>query len=264
MGSLNAVDRDANPTGQPGSNWWYHNFDIVPSTGNPGNNFNRYWTWVMGGEDPTYPAEYPEARPAIPGIVLTYTEWKDADEPADVWVYCSDGYFYWSSVLAPGTATGQLLDAVIGDADLEDMGYYYAINAILEVVDGKDLKCWLEGGTTTKGHKFDAVPIDAEDVLVGARGPVEAISIVLTGTQKKVFDEGDEFTSEGLLVKVIYSDGSHRIISEGFTTVPAEDAVLGTPGDVTVTVTYEGKEADYTIKVNKKGIFKPEWNEPAA
>jgi len=257
MGSQNAVDRDANPAGQPGDNWWSHNYDIDPATGDPGDLFNTYWEWVMGGNDPTYPG-------TIPGVVYTYTEWKDEGEPADVWVYCSDGYFYWSSVLAPGAYTGQLLDRVIGDAALEDMGYYYAINAILEVVDGKDLKCWLEGGTTTKGDEFEQVPFDAEDVLVGARGPVEAIYIVLTGTQPTVFDEGDEFTSAGLQVKVVYSDGSTKIISDGFTTDPDEDEILATPGTQTVTVAYEGKTATYQIKVNKKGVFKPVWGEPAA
>ena len=71
-----------------------------------------------------------------------------ADKVAFVgWVYDTDGYAYWSQQLAPGEATGLLLDGVLLPADET---YYYGINVIMEYVDETDLPAWLDStGVTT-------------------------------------------------------------------------------------------------------------------
>ncbi|MCP1111527.1 Ig-like domain-containing protein [Ohessyouella blattaphilus] len=70
---------------------------------------------------------------------------KSAAEKASFigWVYDIDGYAYWSQPLAPGSATGLLLDKV--SLPLNET-YFYAINAVMEYVDRDDLGAWTGAG----------------------------------------------------------------------------------------------------------------------
>lgn len=59
------------------------------------------------------------------------------------------------------------------------------------------------------------------------------------------FRVGDTFTYEGLVVTAVYSDNSEKVVTDFAVTEPD----MSTAGDKTVTVSYEGKTAEYSITV---------------
>lgn len=64
---------------------------------------------------------------------------------------------------------------------------------------------------------------------------------------KTVYQVGDTFSSNGLVIKAIYSDGTYQLINSGLT-VSAPD--MSSAGQKTVTVSYGGKTASFKITVN--------------
>ena len=84
------------------------------------------------------------------------------------WVYDVDGYAYWSQPLAPGAATGLLLDSVTvptkGTAT-----YEYDIKVDMEYVDITDLGAWTDGDVIKEGPKeggtVDKASPDGKDLL---------------------------------------------------------------------------------------------------
>ena len=63
---------------------------------------------------------------------------------------------------------------------------------------------------------------------------------------KTVYTVGEKFDASGLSVKVTMSDGTTKTITSGFTLSNPDMTVTGTK---TVTVTYSGKTASFTITV---------------
>ena len=87
------------------------------------------------------------------------------------------------------------------------------------------------------------------DITVNA--PATLMSISLSGTYPTEFGQGDAFSSEGIVVTANYDDQSTKNVTEDATFTGYDMDVLG---EQTVTVSYEGKEATYTINVvEKKG-----------
>ena len=75
---------------------------------------------------------------------------------------------------------------------------------------------------------------------------VSSISIQSKPT-KTVYTVGEKFDASGLAVKVTMSDGTTKTITSGFT---LSNPDMSTAGTKTVTVTYSGKTASFTITVN--------------
>ena len=87
------------------------------------------------------------------------------------------------------------------------------------------------------------------DITVNA--PATLLSISLSGTYPTEFGQGDAFSSEGIVVTANYDDQSTKNVTEDATFTGYDMDVLG---EQTVTVSYEGQEATYTITVvEKKG-----------
>jgi len=87
------------------------------------------------------------------------------------------------------------------------------------------------------------------DITVNA--PATLLSISLSGTYPTEFGQGDAFNSEGIVVTANYDDQSTKNVTEDATFTGYDMDVLG---EQTVIVSYEGKEATYTINVvEKKG-----------
>ena len=87
------------------------------------------------------------------------------------------------------------------------------------------------------------------DITVNA--PATLVSISLSGTYPTEFGQGDAFSSEGIVVTANYDDQSTKNVTEDATFTGYDMDVLG---EQTVTVSYEGQEATYTITVvEKKG-----------
>ncbi len=96
------------------------------------------------------------------------------------------------------------------------------------------------GGTS--GHRRIA------SVAVTYASTKELSSIALSGTYTTTFVEGNEFNHDGVVVTATYSDNTTEDVTA--------DATFNTPdmlqvGEQTVTVTYNGKTATYTINITE-------------
>ena len=77
--------------------------------------------------------------------------------------------------------------------------------------------------------------------------PVAITSIEVTKAPTKVeYVIGDAFDATGLTIKANYNNGTSATLTEGFT---LSEVDMSTAGEKTVTVTYEGKTATFTITV---------------
>ena len=87
------------------------------------------------------------------------------------------------------------------------------------------------------------------DITVNA--PATLLSISLSGTYPTEFGQGDAFSSEGIIVTANFDDNTTADVTAEATFTGYDMDVLG---EQTVTVSYEGQEATYTITiVEKKG-----------
>ena len=87
------------------------------------------------------------------------------------------------------------------------------------------------------------------DITVNA--PATLTGITLSGTYPTEFGQGDTFSSEGIVVTANFDDNTTAVVTSEATFTGYDMSVLG---EQTVTVSYEGQEATYTITiVEKKG-----------
>lgn len=86
--------------------------------------------------------------------------------------------------------------------------------------------------------------------VITVTAPVPVLtSITLSGNYQKVFDVGDTFNHDGLVVTANYSVGESRVVTDYSISSPN----MSTPGTKTVTVSYTDgvtKSASYSITVN--------------
>lgn len=75
---------------------------------------------------------------------------------------------------------------------------------------------------------------------------LDSISVE-TDPEKTLYKIGEEFESTGLTLKLNYSDGSNKIISNGFTVSGFDSKIAGSK---TMTVSYEGKQTTFLVKVS--------------
>lgn len=87
---------------------------------------------------------------------------------------------------------------------------------------------------------------------VWQKNPVTVSSIsIQSKPTKTVYTVGEKFDASGLAVKVTMSDSTTKTITSGFT---VSNPDMSTAGTKTVTVTYSGKTASFTITVNPKTV----------
>ena len=138
-------------------------------------------------------------------------------------------------------------------------------NATLTLKDGETQVAPTEGTTyqLLKGHAYTYTAETTEEgyePAVGTVTPTEnstqtvalkkVRSITLKGSYKTEYEQRDELDTSGLTVTVTYTDGTTRDITEGFT-VTGFDSTNAMESQ-TLTVTYRGATAPYTIKINEK------------
>lgn len=137
--------------------------------------------------------------------------------------------------------------------------------AALTLKDGETQVAPTEGTTyqLLKGHAYTYTAETAEEGYEPASGTVtptenstqtvalkKVQSITLKGSYKTEYEQRDELDTSGLTVTVTYTDGTTRDITEGFT-VTGFDSTNAMESQ-TLTVTYRGATAPYTIKINEK------------
>lgn len=95
---------------------------------------------------------------------------------------------------------------------------------------------------------------ESYDITVNA--PATLTSITLTGTYKTEYQQGDEFTAEGIIVTANYDDTTTEDVTTEATFTGYDMAAVG---QQTVTVTYNNKTATYTITVNEVPSHNVTW-----
>ena len=138
-------------------------------------------------------------------------------------------------------------------------------NATLTLKDGETQVTPTEGTTykLLKDHTYTYTAETTEEGYEPAAGEVtpdesntqtvalkKVRSITLKGSYKTEYEQRDELDTSGLTVTVTYTDGTTRDITEGFT-VTGFDSTNAMESQ-TLTVTYRGATAPYTIKINEK------------
>lgn len=138
-------------------------------------------------------------------------------------------------------------------------------NATLTLKDGETQVAPTEGTTyqLLKGHAYTYTAETTEEGYEPVSGTVtptenstqtvalkKVQSITLKGSYKTEYEQRDELDTSGLTVTVTYTDGTTRDITEGFT-VTGFDSTNAMESQ-TLTVTYRGATAPYTIKINEK------------
>lgn len=103
--------------------------------------------------------------------------------------------------------------------------------------------------TTEEGYEDASGTVDTgKSVQTVALKEVE--SIKLGGTYKTEYYQGDALDTTGLTVTVTYTDKSTRELTEGFRVTGFDSAEA--VDSQTITVTYKGVTATYTVKINEK------------
>ncbi|MCL2024957.1 MAG: hypothetical protein FWG78_04200 [Coriobacteriia bacterium] len=145
----------------PDTSWTAHG--TVWPAATPPDLFGMYWSWgqINGQAGPT--------RTDLSVSVMTFAQW-DAPgpntRPADTWVLCEDGYFYYSSEVAPTNDTALLMNGVtFGSERLRSRAFYYAIDLKMEVLSLDDVGVW----DPARPHLTH--PTNQPDLVMSKAGP---------------------------------------------------------------------------------------------
>ena len=215
------------------------------------------------GDDATDPeniTKVPEthtAKSTLNGTVMTMAEWKEAgSRPGNYWVYDTDGWAYWANPIAPGEATGLLLDKIELKKDLAD--WYYAINVEGQFATAEDI------GNKADGSGFfqDGMTDDAFLLLGGITGNSAvtvtadngADTVLQNATLQfhaafRMFGEQDDNPSVTWSVTGNTSDNT-TIDTNGLLTV-APDELADNLTVKAVHNTYNSVIGNYTVSVDK-------------
>ena len=131
-----------------------------------------------------------------------------------------------------------------------------------------DSSTWTNATSSVLGSVVTVVPTDGKEEIKATIGgtcgftsikinykyysglPVVTLTDISLETSdvQTVFTVGDAFNYDHLVVTANYSDNSHTTIGNGDFTITSPD--MSKSGNKTITVTYEGKSASYSIIVN--------------
>ena len=112
--------------------------------------------------------------------------------------------------------------------------FYYHEPILLETVGDQEIKVTYEDKSTTFKIKVKEVKLSKIEVT---KVP-----------EKTVYFEGEELNTTGLELTAIYNNGKKETIKRGYICTPTK--LTGT-GELTIKVTYEGKEATFTVNVKQ-------------
>lgn len=164
--------------------------------------------------------------------------------PAAISVTLSEDESQWINVTFDVTPASAKVSVFDGEAEVPSLDGTYRLL--------KDGNYTYTATTTEEGYEDASGTVDTgKSVQTVALKKVE--SIKLGGTYKTEYYQGDALDTAGLTVAVTYTDKSTREITEGFqvTGFDSADAV----DSQTITVTYKGVTATYTVKINEKLVF---------
>lgn len=177
------------------------------------------------------------------GTVTVTGEDNPVADPANVTVTLAEDTSAWVNVTFNVTPTGATLTVKRGDTEIEPQsdGSYKLL---------KDHTYTYTAETAEEGYEPAAGEVTPDESSTQTVALKKVRSITLKGSYKTEYEQRDELDTSGLTVTVTYTDGTTRDITEGFT-VTGFDSTNAMESQ-TLTVTYRGATAPYTIKINEK------------
>lgn len=163
--------------------------------------------------------------------------------PASVTVTLAEDTSAWVNVTFNVTPTGAALTVKRGDTVIEPQS-----DGIYKLLKGVAYTYTAVSDDESYEPASGEVTPTADGTQTVALKKVQ--SITLKGSYKTEYEQRDELDTSGLTVTVTYTDGTTRDITEGFT-VTGFDSTNAMESQ-TLTVTYRGATAPYTIKINEK------------
>ena len=142
------------------------------------------------------------------------------------------------------------VEGTIPAVDDTQLTYKDAQGQQLELVDKDTYKDDGKGGIYRVSDNAAVNVFIGDTQIIG--GEIEAVltGIEVTAPTKVTYAVDDTLDLTGMVVKEVYSDGTKKTITTGFTTSPADGATLAaTDTKVTVTHTESSKTAEFTITV---------------
>ena len=196
--------------------------------------------------DKAYVEETHYAADTLNATLISMDEWEDLGSPVgEYWVYDTDGWVYWAAPIAPGTATGLLLDEIALNDTMDD-SWYYAINVVAQFITADDLG--KTDGTGFYDTENGTVPSDRALALL------EAIGVDVPGpvNEDGNGDDIDDMTYD----LVLTADGSNSVaIAVGASIrVKVEDGI--SYDRFVLRQEYsDGETNDNTANVSEDGVF---------
>lgn len=177
------------------------------------------------------------------GTVSVTGEGNPAADPANVTVTLAEDTSAWVNVTFNVTPTGAALTVKQGDTEIEPQsdGSYKLLKGVTYTYTAV---------STEEGYEPAAGTVTPDESSTQTVALKKVQSITLKGSYKTEYEQRDELDTSGLTVTVTYTDGTTRDITEGFT-VTGFDSTNAMESQ-TLTVTYRGATAPYTIKINEK------------
>lgn len=141
--------------------------------------------------------------------------------------------------------------STVPTADDVQLTYKDAEGSTLTVTEADTYLDDGHGGIIRKSdNKAINVFIGDTQIIGGEITPV-LTSIKVTAPTKTSYSDGEALDLTGMVVKEVYTDGSEKTITEGYTTSPEDGATLATTDTkVTVTHTASEKTAEFAITVS--------------
>ena len=221
---------------------------------------------AVEGVDVTTAEETHTAKATQEATVLTMEEWKAQGSPTGkYWVYDSDGWAYWAEPLAPGEATGLLLDGIERQTMMTELYYAIHVTAQFSTVDSI--------GSKTDGSGFfrDGVTDDAflllskisGNSIVSVTADNGTDSIYQTGTLQfyaTVGAFGETAVDQSVTWTVSGQTSADTAIDAetGLLTVGADepiDGVLTITATATGEAPYTGQRGTIQVKVRQATLY---------
>jgi len=155
------------------STWKTHTFN--PDADSCNLDTHDYYTWEMTGEKKTYKPgtgntgnytytvdqTFPDGTvaketlaKAAPVTMAEYIATKASYTGPARWILDTDGWCYWSELLAPGTATNLLLDDVVRTAKGFDDNHAYFIDVLLEASNATEIQDMIDRDMTDEAKEL--------------------------------------------------------------------------------------------------------------
>lgn len=163
--------------------------------------------------------------------------------PDNVTVTLAEDTSAWVNVTFNVTPTGAALTVKRGDTEIEPQsdGSYKLLKGVTYTYTAV---------SDDEGYEPASGTVTPNENSTQTVALKKVQSITLKGSYKTEYEQRDELDTSGLTVTVTYTDGTTRDITEGFT-VTGFDSTNAMESQ-TLTVTYRGATAPYTIKINEK------------